>query len=117
MNDLQKRWLMFLGLCIPTRFLLAYIASKLSSNHLKIMGIILAILIIVWMYIYLTKSRLVGFETLGAPIWWDHLRPIHAALYFIFVIMALRGEKNAYIPLIVDPILGILAFLYKHLIR
>ena len=87
MNDLQKRWAMFLGLCIPARFLLAYIASKLSPKHLKIMGIILTIPIVGWVFIYLTKSRQTGGETLGAPIWWDHLRPLHAALYFIFVLI------------------------------
>jgi len=117
MNDLQKRWAMFLGLCIPARFLLAYIASKLSPKHLKIMGIILTIPIVGWVFIYLTKSRQTGGETLGAPIWWDHLRPIHAALYFIFVLMALRGEKKAYIPLVIDPVIGLLAFLHQHFIR
>lgn len=117
MNNLQKRWAMFLGLCIPARFLLAYIASKLSPEYLKIMGVILTIPIIGWIYIYLTKSRQTGGETLGAPIWWDHLRPIHAALYFTFVMMALRGERKSYIPLAIDPIIGLMAFLHHHLIR
>ena len=117
MNNLQKRWAMFLGLCIPARFLLAYIARKLSPKYLKIMGVIFTIPIIGWIYIYLTKSRQSGGETLGAPIWWDHLRPIHAALYFTFVMMALRGERKSYIPLAIDPIIGLMAFLHHHLIR
>lgn len=117
MNNLQKRWAMFLGLCIPARFLLAYIASKLSPRHLKIMGLILTGPLIGWIYIYLTKSRQTAGETFGAPVWWDDLRPIHAAFYLIFVLMALRGDENAYIPLTIDPIFGLLAFIHQHFIR
>ena len=114
MNDLFKRFTLFLGLCIPSRFLLAYIAKILPSRYLPFMGFIMLIPVIGWTYIYLTGTRNIGMETLGAPIWWNELRPMHAAFYFAFVLMALNKSTHAYLPIIVDTILGLLFFLKYH---
>lgn len=114
MNDLQKRTLLFLGLCIPSRFLIAFLLSKLSKNRLFYFGLLLLIPVVGWTYIYLTSSRKTGGETFGAPIWWDHIRPIHAGFYFMAALLALRGSNNAYLPIVIDTSLGLLAFLHQR---
>ena len=114
MNDLQKRFSLFLGLCIPSRFLLSYIAKKLPLKYLPFMGFIMLGPVIGWTYIYLTGSRKSGMETLGAPIWWNDLRPLHAGLYFTFVLMAFNKSYNSYLPLFIDTIIGLTAFLKYH---
>ena len=114
MNDLQKRFFLFLGLCIPSRLLLSYIAKIVPSNYLPLMGFIMLGPIIGWSYIYLTGSRKIGMETLGQPIWWNDLRPLHAGLYFTFVLMAFNKSHNAYLPLFFDTMLGLFSFLKYH---
>ena len=114
MNDLQKRILLFLGLCIPSRFLLAYIAKVLPLQYLPLMGILLLGPVIGWIYIYITNSRNSGLETFGAPIWWNYMRPIHAFLYFICALLAFNKNPRAYMLIIIDTIIGLLSFLKYH---
>ena len=114
MNDLHKRYALFLGLCIPSRFLLSYIAKILPSKYLPFMGLIMLGPVIGWIYIYTTGSRKTGLETMGKPIWWNYLRPLHAGLYFIFVLMAFSKSKNAYLPIMFDTIIGLGVFLKYH---
>ena len=114
MNDLQKRWAMFLLGCIPSRFLLAYILSKLSQTQLRIAGFILLLPVFGFMFIYLTGSRKTGPETQGAPIWWNNLRPLHAFFYLISAILALRKNTSSYIPILIDTIVGLVAFICYH---
>lgn len=114
MNDLQKRIVLFLGLCIPSRLLIAYIAKILPSKYLPIMGILTLLPVIGWSYIYLSGIRKTGLETIGAPIWWNELRPIHAGLYFIFSLMAINKSENSYFVILTDTIIGLFAFLKYH---
>ena len=114
MNDLQKRWAMFLLGCIPTRFLLAYILSKLSQTQLKIAGFVLLLPVFGFLYIYVTGSRKTGAETRGAPIWWNHLRPLHALLYLVSAVLALQANKRAYMPIVIDTLFGLVAFTCYH---
>jgi hypothetical protein len=114
MNDLQKRILLFMGLCIPTRFLIAFIVSKLSKKYLFYTGIGLLLLVINWSYIYLFKTRKIGVETLGEKIWWDWMRPIHIGFYVMAALMCLDGNNNAYIPIVIDTIVGALSFIIHH---
>jgi uncharacterized protein YjeT (DUF2065 family) len=67
MNDLHKRWLMFLGLCIPSRYLIAYVLSKLSEAHLRIAGLVLLLPVLGFSYIYVTKF---------GGILFDHSTPV-----------------------------------------
>jgi hypothetical protein len=114
MNDLHKRWAMFLLGCIPSRFLLAYVLSKLSQTRLKLAGLVLLLPAIGFMYIYLTGSRKTGAETRGAPIWWNNLRPIHALFYLVSATMAFQGDTRAYMPIVIDTLFGLVAFICYH---
>ena len=67
-----------------------------------------------FMYIYLTDSRKSGAEVFGDKIWWNDLRPVHAILYTMFALSAINGIKQSWIFLLIDVIIGLIAFLTYH---
>lgn len=117
MNNIQKRFLLFLIGCIGTRLLLAYIAKNINIDLLKYMGYLLLIIAIGFFYIYFTHSRQTGLEVFGSKIWWNNLRPIHGVLYLLFAYHAIHGNRNAWIYLFIDVIIGLTAFLIYHYIN
>jgi hypothetical protein len=115
MNSIQKRFVMFLLLCIPTRAFFAYTAKTTNLKTLKNMGFLALLPAIGFMYIYLTKSRQTGLETQGAKIWWNDWRPIYSLIYFSFAYMAINGMKeDAYKALALDVFIGLTTFLVHH---
>ena len=114
MNNMQKRVLMFLIGCIGIRTLFVIIAKNISANYLKYLGYLALVPAFGFIYIYLTGSRKSGAETFGEKIWWNNLRPIHSLLYFLFAYNAINGNKNAWIYLLVDVLVGLISFLMHH---
>ena len=114
MNNLQKRFLLFLIFCIGIRSLFVYIAKTIDTNYLPIMGYISLLLAIGFTYIYLTDGRKTGMEVFGGKIWWNNLRPVHALLYFVFAYMAINKNANAWIVLLIDVVIGLISFLTHH---
>lgn len=114
MDNLQKRFLLFLIGCIGLRTLFVYIAKTIKPKHLPILGCIALIPAIGFSYIYLTDSRKTGGETFGQKIWWGDLRPLHALLYFIFAYMAITKDHRAWTVLLLDVALGLTAFIIYH---
>jgi hypothetical protein len=117
MNNLQKRYLMFLVGCIGTRIFIAYYAKNLTTEQLPLAGAFAFLFALGWANIYLNQSRKVGIETFGDEIWWDKVRPIHITLYFLFALMALNRMHSAWIVLVVDVILGTVFFLNHHFLH
>lgn len=114
MNNIQKRFLLFLVFCIGSRSLAAYIAKTIDPKYLPILGYIALIPAIGFAYLYITDSRKTGGETFNEKIWWTDLRPIHACLYLCFALYALKKSEHAWIVLVVDVIIGLSAFLTHH---
>lgn len=114
MNTLQKRFLLFLIGCIGTRSLFVYIAKNVNTQFLMYMGYLALIPAIGFFYIYLSGTRQTGAEVFGEKIWWNNLRPIHGLLYFLFGYNAIIGNKNAWIYLLIDVILGLVSFSIFH---
>ena len=114
MNAMQKRFLLFLIGCIGIRSILVLLAKNASAYNLKILGYLALLPAIGFIYIYLTGSRQTGAEVFGEKIWWNSLRPIHAALYLLFAYNAINGVKSAYQYLLIDVILGLISFLVHH---
>lgn len=113
MNDVLKRHLLFLLLCIPSRIYLVYIVKKKQYKNLTM--IFLLIMFIAWMYIYLNDYRKTGMEVFGKEIWWNNLRPIHAILYLSSAYL-LYNDQPAYYPLLLDVSIGLTGFIdYHHL--
>jgi len=114
MNDMQKRFLLFLIGCIGTRGAFVLVAKNASTYYLQLLGYLAILPAIGFIYIYLTGSRKVGGEVFGEKIWWNDLRPIHAFLYLLFAYNAIIGNKTAYIYLLIDVTFGLISFLIHH---
>ena len=114
MNNLQKRFMMFLIGCIGIRCLFVIIAKNINTKYLKYLGYAALLPAIGFIYIYLTGSRKTGAEVFGEKIWWNDLRPIHGLLYALFGYNAILGNPNAYLYLLVDVLIGLTSFLAFH---
>lgn len=117
MNDIQKRFLLFLGACIPTRAFFAWLAKVVDPKYLPYLGYLALLPAIGFFYIWLTGSRLVGAEVFGARIWWNNLRPIHGVLYALFAYSAINKFTDSYKYLVADVILGLGSFLIYHFMQ
>ena len=114
MNIVHKRFLLFLIGCMGSRLLLVYIAKNINSTWLKYMGYLALLPAIGFMYIYLFDARKTGPEVFGDKIWWNNLRPIHALLYILFSYNAINGNKNSWMYLFIDVVIGLISFLVHH---
>ena len=115
MNNIQKRFLLFLFGCISVRLLLVLIAKNIDKKYLQIMGIFTMLPAIGFIYIYLTGGRKTGGEVFGSNIWWNDLRPVHGALYLIFSLNAINQNKNSWIYLLIDVLIGLFSFFIYHI--
>jgi len=114
MNNMHKRFLLFLVGCMGTRLFLVYLAKNSSQTMLKYMGILALLPAIGFMYLYLSGTRKTGPEVFGDKIWWNKLRPIHSLLYILFSYYAITGNKDAWIFLLIDVIIGFVSFSIYH---
>jgi hypothetical protein len=114
MNDIQKRFLLFLIGCIGTRAIFVLIAKNIGIKYLPYLGYIALAPAIGFMYIYLTGSRQTGAEVFGEKIWWNDLRPLHSLLYFLFAYNAIIANANAWTYLLADVLIGLISFLVFH---
>ena len=114
MNDLQKRFYLFIFGCIGVRTLFTVAAAYASVSTLHIMGILALIPVLGWLNIMLFGERDTGPEVFGGRIWWQNLRPVHTLLWAGFAYRAIRGITSAYRLLAVDTFIGLCAFLIHH---
>ena len=114
MNNIQKRFLLFLFGCTGVRHLFVIVAKNSSIIGLQYLGYLALLPMLGFIYIYTTDSRKSGMETFGEKIWWNDLRPVHALLYGLFAYNALIGNKNAWIYLLIDVTIGLFSFMIFH---
>ena len=114
MNNIQKRFLLFLFGCIGTRSLLVYLAKTTNKQFLMYFGYLALLPAIGFFYLFLTGTRKTGSEVIGDKIWWNNLRPIHGLLYSLFAYNAITGNLNAWKYLLVDVLLGLISFFIFH---
>ena len=114
MNSIQKRFLLFLIGCIGVRSSFVILSKNASTEYLKYMGYLSLLPAVGFIYIFLTGSRKTGGETFGEKIWWNNLRPLHSLLYFLFAYNAIIGNKNAWVYLLIDVLIGLISFLFFH---
>lgn len=109
-----RRMLFFLVGCIGIRLLIAYAAFAVPATYLPYLGALALLPVIGWTYIIFTGARKTGAEVGGEVIWWDNLRPIHAANYAAFGLAAFLKARNAYLFLAWDVIFGLGAWIHHH---
>ncbi len=95
------------------RCLFALIAKN-YIEYLPMMGYFALVPAIGFLYIYITGSRKTGPEVIGDKIWWNDLRPVHGFLYLLFAINAFEKNPDSWIILMLDVIIGLIAFLHFH---
>ena len=114
MNNLQKRFLLFIFGCIGSRLGLAILADKINKKYLPIMGAVALIPAIGFLYLYFSSTRKTGAEVFGGKIWWNDLRLIHGLIYIAFAIFAIQKKRIAAHVLYFDVALGLISFLVYH---
>lgn len=114
MNDIQKRFLLFLGGCIATRSFFVWIAKTINPVYLPYLGYLALLPAFGFFYIWWTGSRQTGAEVMGARIWWNNLRPIHGVLYLMFAYSAINMMADSWRYLFADVVIGIVSFLIFH---
>lgn len=116
MNNIQRRFLLFLGACIPSRLLFVLLARYGNQTIKKIIGVISFIIASGFVIIYFGKLRETGIETGGEKIWWNHLRPSHAIIYYlVFYNIFFANPMTAWKLLLIDVFIGLLSFLQFHI--
>lgn len=114
MATVKKRIALFLTLCLGARFLFAYIAKKAKPNQLYFLGFIGLVMGMGFLYNYIIPRKIGAFKQ---HAWWNYMRPIHAFLFISFGIIAIQKNSNAYKILVVDTILGLIAFTNHHFLK
>ena len=114
MKALEKRFLLFLGGCIPMRLLFVWLAKIMPLNYLPYAGALALLPAFGFFYLFLSGKRTSGLETQGAPIWWMQFRIIHGFIYLCFAYYAFQRVRFAYKFLLADVFLGLGLFLWHH---
>lgn len=114
MDNLKKRYILFLIGCIGVRSLFVIISKHINKKYLPYLGTLALFPAFGFLYIYFTGTRKTGAEVFGSKIWWNSLRPIHGLLYLCFAYLAIYKNNYAYVPLLIDVIIGLTAFLDYH---
>ena len=108
--NMERQLLLFIVGCVTVRIALAIAVPFAPKRVLRfLVGPLLLVAAIGFATIYVTGMRKTGAETFGKAIWWDHMRPVHAALYFMASLLALKGSRTAGLPLGLDVALGVAA--------
>ena len=110
--DKKQRIAMFLIGCVGARLGFAYAALVVPT---KILSFIFGIIGIGFAIIWIMGWRKTGTETGGQPIWWNHLRPLHALAYLTSaVLLWFKYRRDAAFIIFLDLILGLTSFLFHH---
>jgi len=107
----DARAVLFLVGCMGSRIALTMCSKMLPLSYLPILGLLAVIPAIGFMVIYLTGSRTHGAEVFGERIWWNFMRPIHSMLYAAFAYSAIMKNRDSWIYLFIDTLVGLVAFL------
>lgn len=114
MNNLQKRFLLFLFGCIFTRLIFVWIAKSIPLQYLPYLGIMALGPVIGWIWILFIGSRDTGAEVFGEKIWWKDVRWVHLVLYASFAGLAFMKNSRAWTILLADVLFGLGAWLIHH---
>jgi hypothetical protein len=114
MNNIQKRFLLFIFGCIVTRLFITFYVKQLDKKYLPIAGYIALLPAIGFLTIYFFNLRKSGKEVFGEKIWWDNIRPIHGILYLLFAYLAINKNTDSWKILLIDVIFGFIMFITHH---
>ena len=108
----KKIQMFFLG-CVPIRLLLILIVLFIDKKYLYYLSFIGFLISFGFLYNFIFKKE--RGSTFNQIAWWNYLRPIHFLLYLIFGYLAYNKNQYAYIPLLLDVLIGIMSFIFEFL--
>ena len=73
MENIYKRYALFLVGCMGARIALVVLARFLPLDWLRVMGFVTLLPGLGFLWIYFTNSRKTGGEVFGEKIWWNSL--------------------------------------------
>ena len=66
-----------------------------------------------FIYLYINDLRQIkGFT--GGKVWWNNYRPLHAVLYLLFALYAIKKKPFAWIVLLIDALIGFMVWAYRQ---
>jgi hypothetical protein len=112
----MDRTFLFLFVCFPARVLLAYFAKNIPSYYLPFFSLLTFVIGVQFIRHYIKNEPKIGF--FGSNVWWENYRLIHGIDFLLFSVAAFFKNKNAWLFLLLDAILGLLFFIYeKYVIK
>jgi hypothetical protein len=123
MNNIQKRFYVFLFICIVTRITLTLIAKNINKDYLPYMSIFgfIAGIGIIYIYFFGSNKAESQLQWADGKVWWQCLRIVHGLLYLSFGIVALlslnekyKQDNKAWVFLALDTLVGLISFLNYH---
>ena len=119
-----QRIITFLFGCILTRTILVFLAYYFVENKyhiLKNIFILVCFLIglsMLLIYFGIGRERadkqLQGWKDDDPILWWNDLRPLHGSFYILFAILTAIGCKHTWIILLIDVLIGLIAWSFHH---
>lgn len=100
--------------CFLLRLTISILIKYVDIYYLKYIGYLSLIPAIGFIIIFITGIRNDGKGAFDNKIWWNYTRPIHSILLFCFSYFAIRKNKNSYLFLLADTILGLLFFFKNY---
>ena len=105
---------LFLGVCIPLRLLIAWSTTKVPIQYLPFLAVTLLTVSLSFFYLYFSNSRLQAPEA-GGTTWWASYRLLIGFLWLTAAIYAFMGRRNRiWIPLVIDVLFGLVIFYKRH---
>ena len=113
MNNIQKRFILFLFFCIPLRLFISH--SIYKRKNVDLLKFILLFIGLGFVRVYALDLRKTGVEVFGGEIWWNNLRPLHALNYLLATYMLHNKIKRSEYVILFDTIIGFLKFFIYHI--
>ena len=110
----KKRLSYFFALCILARFGIAALAFFILSYKPSLYLLpttIGAVISVGFFYQHLANNRNTG--AFNQKVWWHKMRIVHSILYFIFAILSFNKSVKAPLVVVIDTIIGIIAYINK----
>ena len=109
----NKKIVLFVFGCLLVRLSFALISKNINKKSLPLLGLLALIPAIGLLVVYFRDLRQRG--ALNQKAWWNNLRPLHSILYFTFAYLAMNKNDKAYILLLLDVLIGLIAFINNNL--
>ena len=97
--------------CLTVRVGFALVAKYIPNQYLPILGYLAFVPFVGFLYQYKYSKKTGVF---GQKLWWNTYRLFHSFMCLLFAIFAILQNKDSYIILLTDAIVGLCLYLRYH---